>query len=355
MLPELRLHPEVTKALDENAPIVVLESAVITSGLPREPLPATSRIRAAIQSGGPVKVFSALTGWNLASPVNLELALAMQRTVRHAGATPATIAIINGELRIGLSDDDVQSLAANPNAGKASVTDLAHFLTNGATAGTTVSATLAACDITHAAPGTHHPALRVFSTGGIGGVHRHWQHHLDVSADLRQIAHTPVCVVSSGAKSILDLPATLETLEALGVPVIGWQADHFPQFFSSGTSTLPLTRRVNTIEQAAALCRAQWNTLHRNEGILLCNPPPSDFALNAAEIEAIITQAEALAAQRNMTGPARTPFLLAELAQRTNGRSLDANIALLLNNAKLAAELAVALAQHPSARRAAAR
>jgi pseudouridine-5'-phosphate glycosidase len=184
----------------------------------------------------------------------------------------------------------------------------------------------------------------VFATGGIGGVHRGWQKQLDVSADLYEIARTPLCVVSSGSKSILDLPTTIEMLEALGVPVVGWRTNTFPQFFSSGTDELRIDRRVDSIADAAALCDMQWNTLGRREGILLCNPPPDEFAVNANEVESAIEQAEAAAQDQGIRGAARTPFLLAELARLTNGRTLDANLMLLLNNARLAAELACALA-----------
>lgn len=334
----IRIHPEVADGLEHGTPIVVLESAVITSGLPRNPLPADSRLRASAQQ------FKELAGWIWDAPINLELGRAMHRVVRQAGATPATVAIMQGQLCIGLNDDDLELLAADPDAGKSSLTDLAQLMTNRATAGTTVSATLAASRAARSSFNTHDPALSVFATGGIGGVHRGWQKHLDVSADLHEIARTPICVVSSGAKSILDLPATLETLEALGVPVVGWRTNVFPQFFSCGTDDLPINRRKDTIDDAAALCDMQWNTLGRREGILLCNPPPKEFAIDANEIEAAIEQAIANAQDQGIRGAARTPFLLAELARLTNGRTLDTNLMLLLNNARLAAELAVALA-----------
>lgn len=343
-MPSIRFHPEVAEALQRGLPVVALESAVITTGLPREPLPASSRLRA----GKTAEQNPALAHCDWNAPLNLELGRAMQRVVRAHAAIPATIAIIEGDLCIGLEDDKLVMLASEQCAAKASVTDLAFIMSRRGFAGTTVSATMAACRVAHshmksrntAAPNT---GICCFATGGIGGVHRNWQTHPDISADLRQIAATPVCVVCSGAKSILDLPATLEALEALGVPVIGYRTDRFPQFLSEGDDHLHLARRIDDVGAAADLCGVHWETLGLESGILLANPVPSEFAMRADELESAIEQAERNAAAHRISGAARTPFLLKELAHLTSGRSLDANIALLLNNARLAAELVVAL------------
>ena len=188
-------------------------------------------------------------------------------------------------------------------------------------------------------------------------MHRNWSVHPDISADLRAIAATPMCVVAAGAKSILDLPATLEALQTLGVPVVGYQTDWFPQFHatgvppgkisgepaSAGSSSLRLEQRVDDPQSAAQLCHTHWHMLQQSTGILLCNPIPEPFAIDSTEINSAVALAEALATARGITGPRRTPFLLNELQRLTHGRSLLANIALLLNNARLAAQVAVAI------------
>ena len=335
----IRIHSEVEDALRDGAPVVALESAVITAGLPHEPLPAASILRTMEES---FQRFTGLTDWAWEDPVNLELACAMERAVRNAGAVPATIAIIEGDLCIGLHDDELVMLATDKCAGKASVTDLASIMTAGGTAGVTVSATLAAIAVVHRHSSSANPS--VFATGGIGGVHRNWQRVPDVSADLRQLANTRACVVSSGAKSLLDLPATLETLESLGVPVVGYRTDCFPQFQCPGDASLPLRAGVDDAQRAAQLCRAHWDSLHVAGGVLLCNPVPEEFAMRADELEAAVQQAESAASAKQIAGAQRTPFVLAEIARLTDGRSLDANLALLLSNAQLAGQLAVSLA-----------
>ena len=267
----------------------------------------------------------------------------MERAVRREGAVPATIALIEGDLCIGLHEDELVMLATETCAGKAAVTDLAPLMSRGATAGTTVSATLHACALCQSTISNLKSPIQCFATGGIGGVHRNWQHLPDISADLHQLARTPVCVVCSGAKSILDLRATLEALETLGIPVVGYRTDRFPQFFSAGDDSLRLSHRVDDARGAADICVAHWHVLQSRSGTLLCNPPPAEFALDAREIESVIQAAEQNATDRGIAGAARTPFLLSELAQLTHHRSLDANLALLLDNARLAAELARAL------------
>jgi pseudouridylate synthase len=335
------IHDEITSALRAGKPVVALESAVITAGLPRVPVKLSSRLR--------------MDGWRASDPVNLELARAMDRAVRDAGAIPAIIAVIDGTLRIGLNDRDLQRLASDPHAGKASITDLAWAMASERiSAGTTVSATLAACRLANASTASPHlpispsphlpPApIRVFATGGIGGAHREWQKTPDISADLRAIASTPVCVVCSGAKSILDLPATLEMLEAVSVPVLGYRTHLFPQFQSRGTTDLRVRLKVDDAQQAAAICRAQWDTLGLNMGVLLANPVPEEFAVDAVEMTLAIEAAERAGRQRKISGAHRTPFLLEEIARLTENRSLEANLALLVNNARLAAEVACAV------------
>jgi pseudouridylate synthase len=319
----IRIHAEVADALAGRRPVVALETAVIAAGLPREPLPATSRLK--------------IPGWNAAGPANLELGRAMERSIRTGGGVPATVAVMDGVLRIGLDDHDLVRLASDSAAGKASITDLAHCLSGNSdrSFGTTVSATLAACSIA---------GIRVFATGGIGGVHRNWQRLPDISADLRAIASNPVCVVCAGAKSILDLPATLEALESLGVPVLGFRTNVFPQFQCTGDASLKVSRRVEDAGSAAEACRMHWETLRLAMGLLLANPVPAEHAMGRAELDAAVEAAERAASDRGIAGAGRTPFLLSEIARLTHGRSLDANIALLLANASLAAQLAAALA-----------
>jgi pseudouridylate synthase len=338
-VPSIEIHPEIRQALSSGKPIVALESAAITCGLPRRPYPLPSALRAMAPQ------------WNDSQPLNLEIGRAMTHAVRDNGAVPAIIAVIDGVLCIGLDDSDLTRLAADEGRGKASSTDLAAVMSAGQTAGTTVSGTLAGCAAARSplTSSSARPALSVFATGGIGGVHRGWSAHLDISADLRAIASTPTCVVSAGAKSILDLPATLEILQTLGVPVVGYGTGWFPQFYctgepaSAGSSLLGLSHRVNDPQSAAQLCRTHWHTLKQSTGVLLCNPIPQEFALDAAEMDRAVAQAEAVASARGIAGPQRTPFLLNELERLTQGRSLIANVALLLNNASLAAKVAAKL------------
>jgi pseudouridine-5'-phosphate glycosidase len=337
-MPAIQLHNEVREALDSGRPVVALESAVITAGLP----PATVNLPAALK----------VDGWRTSEPVNLELARAMERTVRTAGAIPATVAVIEGSLRIGLDDADLQRLATEGRVGKASITDLAWMLAQpGATAGTTVSGTLAALraaqflNVKRSSAGPL--PIAVFATGGIGGVHRDWQKQPDVSADLRAIADTPVCVVCSGAKSILDLPATLEALEALNVPTLGYRTHVFPQFHAAGTGDLRVRLKVDDAREAAVICRSQWCDLNLPMGVLLAQPAPQALALDAVEMTLAIAAAERAAHHQKIAGAQRTPFMLEEIARLTENRSLAANLALLVGNARLAAEVALAMWQLP--------
>lgn len=333
----VRIHPDVEFALASYHPVVALESAVISSGLPREPRPELESPPA--------------EGWRCGGPVNLELARAMERAIRAAGALPATIAVVDGSLRIGATDAEIATLASSQDSHKAGVTDLACLLAAGRAgqpnaprlhAGTTVSATLAAARLTM---NDGRAGIRVLATGGLGGMHRNWQEQLDISADLNQLASTPACVVCSGVKSILDVPATVEMLEALGVPVIGYRTNHFPQFICASSPPLPLRHRVDDLESAAAVCEHHWWTLGSASAVILANPAPAATLVEESQFNQAMAAAEQAADRADISGPQRTPFLLEKLAQLTGGASLKSNLALLIQNAKTAAGLARALAK----------
>jgi pseudouridine-5'-phosphate glycosidase len=296
--PPLDVRPEVAEALRAGRPVVALESTLIAHGLP----------------------------W----PINLETARAAEAEVRRHRAVPATVAVREGRPTVGLSDAELAALAQRADVRKASRRDLAAAVAQGATAATTVSATMA---LAHAA------GLRVFATGGIGGVHRPPMTK-DVSADLFELARTPVAVVCAGAKSILDLPATLEVLETYAVPVVGYRTADFPAFYLR-CSGLPVSARVDTPAEAAALLAAHWAL--GGAGVVLAQPLPELSALAPDEFAAALARAEALAAEAGVRGPALTPFLLARLAEISAGRTLRANQVLIVRNAGLAADVAAAL------------
>jgi pseudouridine-5'-phosphate glycosidase len=297
---QLSIDPEVGLALEARAPVVALESTLICHGLPR--------------------------------PRNLELGRAVESAVREAGAVPATIAIIDGVVRVGLDPATLERLANADDVVKCSPRDFALVMAGRALGATTVAGTLRIA----AAAG-----IRVMATGGIGGVHRGGESSLDVSADLYELARTGVAVVCSGAKIILDLPRTLEVLETLTVPVLGYRCNRFPAFYARD-SDLPVPR-LDGIGAAAAVVRAQaalgWPT-----GLVLANPPSAGLALPRAELEVWIEAAAAQAAERGIVGKETTPFLLAALARLSGGRTVALNEALVLDNARVAAALAVALA-----------
>ena len=301
MLPQwLRLAGDVANALAAGRPVVALESTLISHGLPH--------------------------------PVNRETARDCEEVVRAGGATPATVAVLGGVPTVGLTADELDHLATAGGVRKASRRDLGAAVGLKQTAATTVSATMA---LAHAA------GIRVFATGGIGGAHR-GDDPFDISADLTELGRTPVLVVCAGAKSILHLPRTLEILETLGVPVLGYQTDRFPAFYvRSGRTTLPVSARVDSPAEAAAVFAA--HTRMGGGGVVLAQPCPEDVAVPADEFEAALDRAEAEAAAAGVGGPALTPFLLARLAELTGGRTLAANRALIVNNARLAAAVAVAL------------
>ncbi len=300
--PALDLAPEVAEALAAGRPVVALESTVIAHGLPR--------------------------------PDNLELARSMQACVRARGAVPATIALLDGRIRVGLDDAQLERLASDGGARKTSRRDLAAVLARRELGATTVAGTLACAALA---------GVRLFATGGLGGVHRGGEASLDVSADLHELARSPVAAVCAGAKSVLDLARTLEVLETLGVPVVGYGTDRFPAFFCR-SSGLALPHRVDGPAQAADLLRLHW-ALPGAGGVVLAQPPPAATALAEAEVEGLVAEAEVEAARQGVRGAALTPFLLARLVARSGGRTLAANKALLLANADSAAAIAAALSR----------
>ena len=292
------LSKELVQARQIQAPMVALESAVITHGLPRSE--------------------------------NLKLARGMEAVVRENGALPATVALVEGKINVGMTDGAVEILSNRDDVHKISLRDLGPAIARGWSGGTTVAATLFAAS---------QVGIKVFATGGIGGVHRGAP--FDVSADLPQLGKTPMIVVCAGAKSILDLPATREVLETQGVPVIGYQTDEFPAFYSR-KSGLFVDQKVETPEEVAQIALASWRA-GLQTAILLVAPPPVEAALPTDQVEAAITTALKEAAGQGIHGSATTPFLLSRVSQLTGGQSLAANIALLHNNAKLAAKIAVAI------------
>jgi pseudouridylate synthase len=301
----LTVREDVAAAIVAGQPVVALESTVIAHGLPR--------------------------------PLNLQTACAMEAVVREAGATPATVGILNGQLVVGLSSEQIAFLSKAESVAKVSRADLAAVLASGKPGATTVAGTMIAAEMA---------GIRVFATGGIGGVHRGGENSMDISADLTELARTPVAVVCAGAKAILDLPRTLEVLETFGVPVVGYATNEFPAFYSR-ESGLQLVHRVDTPEEAARVMRAQWGSGKRGAGdgtktgIVFANPVPRESALPRGEIDAFIVAALRAAETAGVRGKDATPFLLQELARLSGGKTLKANIALLVANATLAGQLAV--------------
>lgn len=278
-----------------GAPVVALESTVITHGLPR--------------------------------PQNYELARDMEKQVRDNGATPATIALLDGKIRIGLSNDELVRLSDSESPLKVSHRDFAAAILNKADGGTTVAGTMFAANMA---------GIKVFATGGIGGVHK--ESPFDISTDLHSLAEVPTIVVCAGAKAILDLPATLEYLETMGVPVIGYRTNEFPAFYSR-ESGLGVSTRLDSAREIAEFAKAHWN-LGMRSGILVVNPIPETDAIPRSVMEPIIARASAEAVKQGVHGQKLTPFLLSLINELTGGKSLKANLALLLNNARLAAEIA---------------
>ncbi len=298
------LAEHIHYARSVGSPVVALESAVITHGLP--------------------------------APHNIELARDMEAEVRAHGATPATIALLGGKVHIGLTEAQIDDLGRMEHTRKISLRDVGIALAGGLSGGTTVAATLFAAATA---------GIRVFATGGIGGVHRSAPFEpgrgFDISTDLVQLGRSPLVVVCAGAKAILDLPATREVLETNGVPVIGYQTDEFPGFFTR-SSGLPVDFRVDTPEAAAKIAQAAW-VAGLKQAVLLVVPPPEEVAMPADEMEAAIQDALGEAQLAGIHGATTTPFLLQRVNELTGGESLRANLALLKNNARVAAQVARAL------------
>lgn len=295
---KLHISSVVRDAFDHQRPVVALESTLITHGLPR--------------------------------PINLDVARQLEAVVRECGAVPATIAILNGEIHAGLEPHELEYLANADNVRKVSRRDLPLVVAQKGHGATTVAATMWVAA---------QAGIKVFATGGIGGVHR--GQPFDVSADLPELAQTPVVVVCAGAKAILDLPLTLEWLETHGVPVLGFGTDTFPAFYSR-SSGLPVDARVDTAEDAAAIIRAKF-ALGLEGGVLIGVPVPEELSIPNEQIEPIIDQALKMAQDAGIRGKAITPFLLKHVSDLTEGESQRANIALLANNARVAAQIARAL------------
>lgn len=294
----LDISPEVAEALAAGKPVVALESTIISHGMPY--------------------------------PRNVETALLVEQTIRENGAVPATIAIIGGRLKAGLSKDEIEYLGkAGTKVAKASRRDIAALVARKADGATTVTTTMMIA---------HMAGISIFATGGIGGVHRGAEVTMDISADLEELGNTPVMVVCAGAKSILDLGLTLEYLETKGVPVIGYGTDELPAFYTRH-SGFGVDYRADSPEELAAMFKAQ-RELGLKGGMLVTNPIPEEYSMDKAVIDAAIDQAIKEAAENGIKGKQTTPFLLAKVVELTGGDSLDSNIALVLNNARLAAKTA---------------
>lgn len=296
----INLTPEVSSALRHGEPVVALESTVIAHGLPY--------------------------------PQNVETAMKCEAAVRASGAIPATIAVFDGEFHVGLDRTQLERLATEKDIRKISRRDLPIAVAKKLNCATTVATT---------AYIAHKAGIRVFATGGIGGVHRGFE--ADISADLPELAQTPITVVCSGAKIVLDLPRTREWLETNGITVLGWQCDEMPAFYSR-TSGLAIDERVDRGAEAAAIAKAR-DEIKLQNSILVTVPVPAEFELERSHVEALLAEALKLADERAIIGKEITPFLLSQLSERSNGKTLAANIALLENNARVAGEIAKALSR----------
>lgn len=303
MNPYLDVNPAVAQALAEGKPVVALESTIISHGMPY--------------------------------PQNVETALKVEEIIRQNGAVPATIAILGGRLKAGLSPAEIEYLGKQgQKVTKASRRDLSVLVAQGADGATTVATTMMIA---------HMAGIKLFATGGIGGVHRGAETTMDISADLEELGQTDVMVVCAGAKAILDLKLTLEYLETKGVPVLGYQTQELPAFYTR-TSGLKVDYQVDSPEMLAKILKTQHD-LGLHGGILVTNPIPEQYSMDADAINAVIDQAIAEAQEKGIHGKDTTPFLLAKVKEITGGDSLEANIQLVFNNAKLAAQTAAAYAK----------
>lgn len=298
MNPYLHIHPEIQEALAVNKPVVALESTIISHGMPY--------------------------------PKNVETALAVEQVVRENGAVPATVAIMNGKCHVGLTNDELEYFGKAKNVWKVSLRDMPYVVSQHLYGATTVAATMRIADIA---------GIKIFVTGGIGGVHRGAETSMDISADLTEMAQTSVAVISAGVKSILDIGLTLEYLETMGIPVVTYGQDEFPSFYSRKSGfTSPL--RLDTPNEIAALLNTKWK-LGLTGSVLIANPVPAEQEIATDEMEEHILLALNAAKEKNITGKEVTPFILQYIANHTQGESLEANIALIKHNAKVGAEIAV--------------
>ena len=299
MKPKVFIHPEVKKALDENRPVVALESTIISHGMPY--------------------------------PDNVKMAIDVENIIKEHGATPATIAILNGDIHVGLTKEEIEFLAKEPGVYKVGKRDFGYVISQKKTGATTVSGTSIIASLA---------GIKVFATGGIGGVHRGAQESFDISRDLEELASLNICVVCAGAKSILDLGLTLEYLETKGVEVIGYQTDLLPAFFSR-ISDFEINYRLDDPEAIANLLKAKWS-LGLTGGVVVANPIPEAFSMDHKVIDQAIENALKEADQQGIKGQHVTPFLLSKIKEITKGDSLESNIELVYNNARLAAKIACA-------------
>jgi pseudouridine-5'-phosphate glycosidase len=294
----IKFNEEVAAALRDKQPVVALESTVIAHGLP--------------------------------FPQNLETARRLEQIVRENGATPATVAVFDGEFCAGLNEAQIERLADNKNIRKISRRDLPIAVAKKLNCATTVATTTFVA---------HRAGIKVFATGGIGGVHRGFA--ADISADLPELAQTPITIVCSGAKIVLDLPATREWLETYGVPILGWRCDELPAFYSS-KSGLSVDERIETAQEAARIAQSR-DELNLQTAVLVAVPVPPEFEINSDELEKILSGALRAAAEKNVRGKEITPFLLAQMSEKSAGKTLSANVALLENNAEIAARIAASI------------
>lgn len=296
----LDINPEVAKAIEDGKPVVALESTIISHGMPY--------------------------------PKNVETALNVEKVIRDNGAIPATIAILQGRLKVGLTREEIQYLGQGKDVIKTSRRDIPFIVAKKLDGATTVATTMIIANLA---------GIKVFATGGIGGVHRGAQQTFDISADLQELAHTNVAVVCAGAKSILDIGLTLEYLETQGVPVVGFGTDELPAFYTR-KSGFGVDYRIDTAEELASAVKAKWD-LGLNGGLVVANPIPEQYQMDYDAITKAINEAVKEAEEKGIKGKESTPFLLAKVKEITGGESLEANIQLVYNNAKVGAQLAVQL------------
>nr|WP_263313727.1 pseudouridine-5'-phosphate glycosidase [Mammaliicoccus sp. Marseille-Q6498] len=294
----IQFSEEVERAKQEGEVIVALESTIISHGMPY--------------------------------PQNVEMAKKVEQIVRDNGGVPATIAIMDGVIKIGLNEEELELLASSENVAKVSRRDLAEVIATKKIGATTVASTMICAQLAD---------IKFFVTGGIGGVHKGAEHTMDISADLEELAKTKVAVICAGAKSILDLDKTLEYLETKGVPVIGYQTDELPAFFTR-KSGLKLNTRIDDFQSIAKLAQVQWD-LGLDTGIVIANPVPEEYELEPSYINGIINNAVKKAEEQGISGKDSTPFLLGEIVKQTNGKSLETNIKLVEHNAKIGTQIAV--------------